>query len=274
MGVAVAEAKRESAAPAEGEPAPAATTSASTEPAPTPKPPPAPPPEPEPDAEATWPAPRDGPYRVLLIGDSMAATDFGRELEKRLDQHADIDCRRKGKSATGLARPDFFNWTTEGAKQVKRAEPDLVIVVIGGNDGQDLITPNRKGRRVHWNGRRWQDAYRARVEAFVDLLTGAGRRVLWLELPVMDHRSLEKKLKTIRAVHREAIDAKSDVAWYVDTRRHFVGDDDRLLRKVRVKGYKKLQRLRQEDGIHFTVAGSRYFADAVYPEIVEILGLR
>jgi len=207
-----------------------------------------------------------------MVGDSMAATDFGRALEKRLDEHPKLDCRRRGKSSTGLARPDFFDWMAEGAKQVKKARPDLVIVVIGGNDGQDL-KPKKKGRRVFWKSNKWEPAYRARVEAFIDLLAADGRRVLWLELPVMDRKHLEGKLKRIRAVQVEALDAKSDVAWYVDTRRHFIGDRDEILRKVKVRGYKRQQRLRQDDGIHFTLPGANYFADAVLPDVLEVLGL-
>ena len=33
------------------------------------------------------------------------------------------------------------------------------------------------------------------------------------------------------------------------------------------------QELREDDGIHFTMAGSEYFADQVYPPILSVLGL-
>jgi len=60
-------------------------------------------PEPEPAAAPTE------PRRVLILGDSLAATGFGAMLEKRLDAREDVVCYRKGKSASGLARPDFFD---------------------------------------------------------------------------------------------------------------------------------------------------------------------
>ncbi len=212
-------------------------------------------------------------YRVLILGDSMAATDFGSALESALDQHRKIRCARRGKSATGLARPDYFDWMREARKQVKRSSPDLIVVIIGGNDGQDLLTPKgQKRRRVLWNGASWKDAYRERVARFLGLLTEKDRRVLWLELPLMDHRSLEEKLALIRSVQKEAVEQVEGATW-LSTRSFFLDPDGRLVRRTNVKGFKKTQRLRQRDGIHFTVAGARFFAERVAPEVIAALGL-
>ena len=64
------------------------------------------------------PASPPGPYKVLILGDSLAATGFGALLERRLDAHPLVVCFRKAKSASGLARPDFFDWMKEGKRQV------------------------------------------------------------------------------------------------------------------------------------------------------------
>lgn len=203
----------------------------------------------------------------------MAATDFGKALEKKLDAHRKITCARRGKSSTGLARPDYFDWMSEGAKQVQKHRPDLVVVIIGGNDGQDLIPPKGvRARRVHWKKKAWSDAYRQRVIDFLNLLTEGDRRVLWLELPVMERPHLESKLATIRAVQKDAI-ASVPAATWVDTRRHFLDGRGRILRSTKVRGYKKAQKLRQDDGIHFSVAGARFFAQRIYPEVLGALGL-
>src|SRR5688572_2790634 len=107
-----------------------ATPPPEPEPIATPLPPPPPPPEPEPEpqpepiaiAPIVEPPPPEPPpppppprhYKALIIGDSMAATDFGVALEKQLDAHRYISCVRWGKSATGLARPDYFDWMRAG----------------------------------------------------------------------------------------------------------------------------------------------------------------
>ncbi len=201
--------------------------------------------------------------RLLIVGDSMAATDFGRALERRLAKLDGLKVARKGKSATGLARPDFYDWFAQAEKQTKKNRPDLVVVVIGGNDGQDLLNEEGKGRIV-FNSKRWPAAYQKRVTDFAATLTANNRRVAWLELPVMDRARLEKKLSTIRALQRVALEANPDVFW-VETRPLFLTESGKIKRRV---GRRKM---RQKDGIHFSLAGSRYFADGVVELLKDVL---
>src|SRR5688572_4785889 len=58
---------------------------------------PPPPPEPavEPPVEPPPPPPPPRHYKLLIIGDSMAATDFGDALEKQLEKHQFITCKRR-----------------------------------------------------------------------------------------------------------------------------------------------------------------------------------
>jgi uncharacterized protein len=250
-------------------------------PTPTPTPPPPPPPpiarvdpiiEPPPPVEPP-PPPPPRHYKLLIVGDSMAATDFGTALEKELEAHRYVTCRRRGKSATGLARPDFFDWMKEGAKLVKKHQPDVVLVVIGGNDGQDLIAPKgAPSERIFWKTDRWKDAYRDRVMRFLELLSADDRIVLWLELPLMDHRSLEEKLEQVRAVQKDAVASVARASW-IETRRYFVDDRGKLMKQTKIEGWRAPQAIRQNDGIHFTVPGAAFFAQRVYPEVLSKLGL-
>ncbi len=232
----------------------------------------APPPTPEPTMAQSFPRNKKGPFKVLMLGDSMTATDFGKALEKLLDAHPQVECARRGRSATGLARPDYFDWQSEGRKQAKKHDPDLIIVVMGGNDGQDLIDKAKKKRRVFWKGKKWPENYSQRMKHFIDGVMAPYRKVVWIELPVMDRPRLEKKLTIIRQVQRELVNSL-DEANYLSTRKFFVDNNDKLFRATKVKGYKAKQKLRQEDGIHFTVPGSRYFANRVYPLVLKNLGL-
>lgn len=223
-------------------------------------------PPPEPPAHPWLGAGR--PARVLIVGDSMAATDFGRELASELERRADVEVSRRGRSSSGLARPDFFDWFEEGARLVKRHRPDLVVVVIGGNDGQDL-RPKTEGRWVHWRSERWAEAYQARTNAFLDRMASKDRRFVWIELPAMEHRRLEGKLKTIRAVQAEALAARDDVLAQVPGRPCFY-DGPSLLRTVPT-GPDAGAPMRLDDGIHFTVPGARHYAACVAPAIEAFL---
>lgn len=222
-------------------------------------------PEPTPEPEPAAPA---GPSKVLILGDSLAATGFGALLEKKLDAHPQVECFRKAKSATGLARPDFFDWQSEAKKQIEARQPDLVVVIMGGNDGQDLQTKSGKGKHVAWKSDAWNAAYKGRVEEFIKDL--GERKVLWLGLPKSELGSFENKLTIIRQVQNEAVTASGGT--YVETTPLLSNEQGELLEKATVGRYKN-QTVREEDGIHFTMAGSEFFADKVYPEVLKALGV-
>ncbi len=230
---------------------------------------------PEADAPADPPADEAVPkqVKVLILGDSLIATGFGALLEKQLDAHPQVTAYRRGKSASGLARPDFFDWMAEGKRQVDLRKPDLVIAVMGGNDGQDLTRRKKsEGRRVPWKHDDWAASYRGRMDSFLAQVSAPGREVLWLGLPTMGLRSLEKKLQLIRGIQKEAVDAHEG-ATYVDTAPFVSTEDGGMLTHAVVGTRKKRQAIRADDKIHFTMAGSQYFADAVYPAVLDALGL-
>lgn len=228
------------------------------------------------DAEA---APQDPavvePRRVLIVGSSLAATGFGAVLEDMLEAHPDIECHRKAKSASGLVRPDFFDWFDQSKRQVEFRKPDLVIVFMGANDGQDI--PAWQGKsRVGWGDEDWPAAYRDRVDDFLANLTmsveGApGAGVMWLALPKMPSPSLEKKLTVIRSVHEQAVAALGSAGSYLDTTQYLVDEQGQLMLTTEVRG--KQREIRSEDGVHFTMSGCEYLADKIYPEVLARLGL-
>jgi len=225
-------------------------------------------------AEPEPPALPAEPYKVLILGDSLAATGFGALLERKLDAHPHVVCYREGKSASGLARPDFFDWLEMGKKHAEFRQPDLVVVIMGGNDGQDITRrKNGDGKRANWKSDGWAEEYRARVDAFLAGIAAPGRKVLWLGLPFMGLRSLEEKLTLIRDVQKTAVEALGDGHSYVDTVPFVTTEDGQMLTLAKVGPRGKNQTIRADDKIHFTMAGSEYFADRVYPEVLDVLGL-
>jgi len=207
---------------------------------------------------------------VLLLGDSLIVTSFGESLEERLNGQPGIHAVRRAKSSTGLARPDFFDWMQVGREEVERHRPDLVVVIMGGNDGQGLTDGQGKAK-AQWGAAHWQAMYRQRVDDFLGVLAAPGRRVLWVELPATGLPRFERKLGIIRGVLREAVSAHG-AAVHLDTRPFFTDAKGQLLKEASVEGFRKPMRLRMEDGVHFTLAGGRYFASKVHPEVLRLLG--
>uniref|UniRef100_UPI003899256B DUF459 domain-containing protein n=1 Tax=Myxococcus dinghuensis TaxID=2906761 RepID=UPI003899256B len=216
-------------------------------------------------------APAERPHSVLLLGDSLIATGFGDYLLARLEAHPLIRASRRARSSTGLARPDYFDWMAVGEEEVKRHQPDVVVVILGGNDGQSLLERSG-GKPVHWGKPEWEEAYRRRLDSFASVISAPGRKIVWLELPATGLKRFEQKLGVIRDLQREVIGARAD-ARYVDTRAFFTDAQGRALLHARVEGFRKPMKLRMDDGVHFTIAGGRYFASKVYPEVLGALGL-
>lgn len=207
---------------------------------------------------------------VLLLGDSLIVSSFGEYLEQLLNEHPEIRAVRRAKSSTGLARPDFYDWISAGHEEVERHHPDIVVVIMGGNDGQGLTDVNGKAE-VQWGKPGWAAAYRQRVESFLDIIAAPGRKILWIELPITGRSGFERKLRVIRPLLRETVSARQD-AIHLDTKPFFVDAKGGLVREARVKGFRKPMRLRMSDGVHFTLAGGRYFATRVFPAVVDLLG--
>lgn len=222
--------------------------------------------EPSPASE---PAAAQRKRTVLLLGDSLIVTSFGEYLEKALDETPGVHAVRRAKSSTGLARPDFFDWMEAGREEIERHHPDVVVVIMGGNDGQGL-TDGKGKAKVQWGAPGWEAAYRQRAEDFLHVLEAPGRRILWLELPVTGLPNFERKLRVIRRVLREAVSAHGTTT-HLDTRPFFTDAKGGLVREARVEGFRKPMKLRMEDGVHFTLAGGRYFARSVYPAVMELL---
>lgn len=89
----------------------------------------------------------------------------------------------------------------------------------------------------------------------------------------MGLRSLEKKLVLIRQVQKEAVEALGDTGMYFDTVPFVTNEDGEMLTTAKVGPKGKQQKLRAEDKIHFTMAGSEYLADHLYPQVLEVLAL-
>ncbi len=211
--------------------------------------------------------------KVLIIGDSKIATDLGAALQSELARRPELVVARRGKSATGLSRPDFFDWWAEAERLLAQHAPDVVIVGLGGNDGQELAPRAGARGRVAWRSAAWPEAYGARVRSLIERLTGDERRVIWLEVTTADRAHLEGKLVLIREAQRQAVEAFGPRASYLRTEHHLRTDDGGVLRQVTLAGDRRAQPLRIEDGIHFSVYGSRWLAPRLAAELLPLIGV-
>ena len=124
---------------------------------------------------------------VFLVGSSSVNGAFGRLIESELE-HAGMHVRRIAHSATGLARPDYFDWQAEIPRLGDLHGLRGVLVTLGGNDTQPLRLrdedPHEGSEAIRWaDEARWNALYTQRVTRFVDGLCAAGAPRVLVILP-------------------------------------------------------------------------------------------
>ena len=204
---------------------------------------------------------------VLIVGDSMIATAFGKELEKRLAARPGVRVRRVGKSSTGLARPDFFDWQAKARRLHAARAADTVICMMGGNDAQALFVAEKKW--IKWGAEGWDAAYVERLERLRKTLLPSGGVWISVGLPIMRARSYDAKIQHIDGLIAATVRGRPE-GHFLDTRA-LLGPGGRYRESMRVGG--RTRTVRAEDGVHITLHGARFLADHVDASAQGILGL-
>ncbi len=221
------------------------------------------------------------PKEILIVGDSMIAGGFGLYLERELRKTHGFNARRRGKSSSGLARPDFFDWMAEARKLVAESQPDASVVMFGGNDVQGLFhtaAMRKEGapRWLVWNDEKWPVEYARRVDEFCDILAPDGQPIFWVGLPTMRPEKFRKKVERVNEIYRERMAARSN-ATFIDTWAVLADENgeyaDHLCLEPPADGKScKKVRVRAGDGIHISVAGAHHLKAYVLKTIVPALG--
>jgi hypothetical protein len=215
-------------------------------------------------------ASRAGAAKVLILGGSTFNGALGKYLEESL-RESGLDVQRHAKSASGLARPDFHDWPKDAAARFAKFPADATLVMFGGNDGQALFMGEQADPKwIKWEDTSaWAAEYRRRVDAFADAVAPTGQHVFWLGAPEMASSKLDARMQVINAIVEQAMQARS-AGHYVSTRDLIPG----------VSGYSefatidgKQVRVRAEDGVHYSLHGAKFVAQAVLPELGKALGV-
>jgi uncharacterized protein len=122
------------------------------------------------------------PLRLLIAGDSMTEF-FGPSLINQGSTLGKLSGNTVTKYGTGLVRPDFFDWSLFAQQLVNQQNPEAVVVMMGGNDGQGITLAD--GTVLPDGTDAWAKEYRRRVEVVMRIFSGNGkRRVYWVPMPV------------------------------------------------------------------------------------------
>ena len=220
--------------------------------------------EPSDEAVPSEPTTEAGPTgtAVLLLGDSMMAGSLGSAIALSLAREPKPRLVRAVQTATGLTRPDVFDWLKVLPPLLEREKPALVICSLGANDATNI----RQGDLVIEFGHAgWRNAYAGRVKAMMRALTARGARVLWLGLPPMRNASFSEKARHLNVIFAQAAKEVAGVE-YLDVEMLVARDGEYVTFIRNSEG--RFVRVRMEDGVHYAPAGakliSRWLVDWIY----------
>ena len=206
------------------------------------------------------------PLRIYVGGDSMA-----RELGNGLAQVAPADLSTVAddyRVSTGLSRPDFFDWPERLAQVITEQRPDAFVLLFGTNDSQDLQDDSGV---LAAGSPSWLAVYRARVARVMDLLHQPGTTTVWVGLPVMRSHDFDASMSALDAVYREEAARRPWIS-YVDSRSLFASASGGYADVLPTAGGGE-ESVRQEDGIHWSVAGATRIGEAAWEAIARQWGL-
>lgn len=195
------------------------------------------------------------PQRILVVGASSIQHAIGTELERELNERYDgIEVLRRGKVATGLTRPDVFDWPKEVDRLLAEFRPDVVIAQFGGNDGQNIVSPTKGPQAVYTPG--WEEEYGRRLTDLTTAVESTGAEFVILGMPVMRSEAFTRKAKWLNDLTERFVEAAGGV--YVPIDDLSVDANGAYEETVRFAG--QSGRMRLDDGIHFTRLGGMYVA--------------
>lgn len=200
---------------------------------------------------------------VAVIGDSVA-NDLGRGMEALFGDKPNVHVIKQTRFATGLVRTDYFDWNDTVRDFLKHSSPDVIIVVMGGNDRQPI---RAGGRRLDPLSRPWLVEYDKRVAHFMNTVKRSRARVYWVGLPAVRSGKMTADYRVMNGIYRR--EALRHGFKYISVWSKFrtpAGAYSSFGQSL--EGVKR--QLRMDDGMHFTGAGRLLLAH----HVARAIGLR
>ncbi|MCL4508735.1 MAG: DUF459 domain-containing protein [Chloroflexi bacterium] len=198
------------------------------------------------------------PLRLLVTGDSLTGY-LGPELIDAAARVGPVLGFVDTHDGTGLTRPDFVDWSVVASEQGPKYHPDAVVVLIGGNDFQNMTLPG--GKFFLAGTPAWTAEYARRVQVCMERwLAGGARRVYWLSMPPARRPDWAHDDAQINVAIQMAA-ARVPGAEYVNILGPITNDGKYTDFIKKPNGQVLL--IREQDGVHLNQAGSQIAADEV-----------
>ncbi len=210
----------------------------------------------------------DEPLRLVVAGDSTAKS-LGDSLIAATSDLPEVAITNEGTVSTGLARSDFFNWGARLDEIVRTDGPEVVVFMVGANDGQSILEGD--GTVVAQFGTpEWTEAYRQRVAGIMDLVGGEGRRLVWVGEPNVGTGNVQQAVEIGNRLAQEEAATRPWVT-YVDVAGLLAGPDGGFAEYITLPDG-STARCYAGDGVHLSVKCLQVVMDSLVPTITGLYG--
>jgi len=206
------------------------------------------------------PAPQQK-LKVWMAGDSLMGT-ITESFSEMHDSHLTVT--NDVQIGTGLARPDVYNWPSAVSQELASVNPDVVVLMFGANDDQDMQVG---GHRVALGSVEWRAEYARRVSELLALTAVKTRLVIWLGIPAVRRPRLNQTKDTINQVIMTTATQYPGTT-FIDTGTIFDGPGGTYTTYLTNAGGQPV-RVRESDGIHLTLAGANRLTPSILAPIVQ-----
>jgi len=200
------------------------------------------------------------PLRLWIGGDSLAGS-FGPALAQTAGATGIVDATVDYKVSSGLADNGVRDWYDHAQQAMAADNPDAVVFIIGTNDASIVNSQvsNTGGEPD------WEVGYRQKIDAMMETFVGGARHrtVFWLGPPTLGDTTLNMGASQLGPVMRQEAAKFAPDVQYVNTYRLF-SDQQGNYSDSLPDAHGNLVQMRISDGVHFTVDGAQYLANAVW----------
>ena len=214
------------------------------------------------------------PLRLWIAGDSLIVSP-GYALLRTIEYSRSIKSTGGVDSqiATGLERPDVFNWFTTIRQELHKLKPSVVVLSFGGNDDKGYMTGLPKAVSVSQFGdSAWANEYARRVGGVLDLISHAGAYTVWIGLPFTRDPAQTARFERINAVVAQEIAKRPRTAAFVPTDLLLAGSNGGYSQYLMLPSGEMVD-ARAPDGVHLSDAGGQIVAHKIVEQLYKAFDL-
>src|SRR5581483_3698539 len=175
--------------------------------------------------------------------------------------------------ATGLGRPELFNWFERIDQAVAELHPNVAVLSFGADDDHDYMSGVPAGVKLGPLGSpSWTAEYRRRAAGVQAELTRAGVYVVWLGLPITRGEGWNRPFRTINKILKGVAAASPDHAYFLGTYTLFQDSRGRYAEYL-PNGHGQLVRMRSGDGVHYQPPAGDLIARLVLHRLNQVFDL-